>query len=95
MPIDLKRDNVEKKLERLTYSKGLKIKREVAGFLASQGQAFRADEIVARIDTAANAIMVEAVLGHHEVFSYKIDDEKVYWYIEDSKLDEALEMSQY
>jgi hypothetical protein len=94
MPIDLTRDNVEQKLDRLNYSKGLSIRKEVAEFLAGQTQAFKADEIVARIDTAANAIMVEAVLGHHSIFNHEIKDGDIYWYINDKDVDKAVEIAQ-
>lgn len=93
MPIDLKRGNVDEKLSRLNYTKGLEIKRDVAEFLAGHTRAFSADEIVARIDVAANALMVESVLSHHEIFSYGEKEGKLYWYIEDRNLEDALEVA--
>lgn len=94
MPIDLKRDNIDGKLSRLTYSKGLKIKRDVADFLSGHTKAFSADEIVARIDVAANAVMVESVLSSHDIFSYGEKDGTLYWYVKDENLEEALEVAE-
>lgn len=89
MPINLNRENVSSKLDRLSYSKGLNIKRDVAGYLAGHTQAFTADEIVPRIDTAAQPVMVEHILSHHNIFSYGQEDNKIYWYVEDEDVDEA------
>lgn len=89
MPINLKRQSISSKLERVSYSKGLKIKRDVAGYLSSHTQAFTADEIVPRIDTAAHPVMVEHVLSHHNIFTYGKKDGKIYWYIEDEDVDKA------
>ena len=94
MPIDLKRDRVSEKLDRLTYTKGLRIRTDVAEFLADTTYLFTADEIVPRIDTAANAVMVESVLSEHSVFSHETKDDKIYWYVDDKDLDEALEIAE-
>lgn len=95
MPVDLTRDNVESRLNRLGYGKGLDIKTDVAGFLAEQPYAFKSDTIVARIDTATNAVEVEAVLSHHpDVFSYSKEDDGIYWYVDDKNLEQALEVAE-
>lgn len=95
MPVDLTRDNVEDRLDQLGYSEGLDIKKDVAGLLAEQPYAFKADTIVARIDTATNAVEVESVLSHHpDVFSYSKEDGGIYWYVDDEDLDQALEAAE-
>lgn len=97
MPIDLNRGDVDGKLGRLTYGKGLKIKTEVAGFLAehSPNHLFSADVIVARVEVAANPIMVESVLSHHpDVFSHQKRDGKLYWYVSEGDLEKALEIAE-
>lgn len=94
MPIDLKRDRISKKLDRLTYVKGLRIKSDVAEFLSETNYSFTADELVPRIDTAASAVMVESVLSEHTVFSYEKKSGKIHWYIKNKNLDEALEIAE-
>lgn len=94
MPIDLTRDQVSEKLDRLTYVKGLRIRTDVAEFLAGTTYLFTADEIVPRIDTAANAVMVESVLSEHTVFSHEKQDGKIYWYVAEENLDEALQIAE-
>lgn len=95
MPIDLKRKKVSDKLDRLSYHKGVRIKQEVADFLAGSTHAFCADTIAARIDTGANPIMIESVLSHHtDVFSYGKKDGKIYWYVSEKDILDAVEMAE-
>lgn len=94
MPIDLKRRKIENKLNRLTYRKGLNIKEDTEEFLAKSVCGFTADEIVAKIDTAANAVAVESVLSRHpDLFEYAKKDGKIYWYMTDENADDVLKKS--
>lgn len=94
MPIDLKRQNIEGKLARLTYRKGMNIKKDVQEFLAKSVYGFTADEIVARVNTAANPIAVESVLSRHpDLFEYAKKDGKIYWYMTDENADDVLKKS--
>lgn len=94
MPIDLTRDRIDEKLDRLTYTKGLRIKTDVAEFLAGTTYLFTADEIIPRIDTAGSAVMVESVLSEHSVFSHEKKNGKIYWYVAEEDLEEALEIAE-
>lgn len=96
MPIDLTRGNVEEKLDQLNGEKRQKIRRQTAELLASHSPAYvwSADEIVARIDVAAHPVMVESVLSRNSnVFSYKEEDEKIYWHVTNEDCERALQVA--
>lgn len=90
MPIDLSRNKIEEKLSRLTYYKGKNLEEDLLRFLTENSHAFTADELVARIETAGNPIMLESVLTENALFSHQIKDDKVYWYVHSDDIDKAL-----
>lgn len=91
MPIDLTRTNVESKLDRLSYGKGLDIKEDVVEFLAKSAYAHSGNEIAAKIDTACDATRVEATLGHHpDLFEWEKVDGTIYWYMDDQTAEEVM-----
>lgn len=86
MPIDLSRDeDIEAQLSRLSYSQGVDLKGEVFDFLyAHPNYYYSADELTAKVQTAAAAVQIESVLSNHpDVFTYEKQDGTLYWQIKD------------
>jgi hypothetical protein len=87
MPIDLNRDeDIEAQLDRLSYSQGIDIKNDVKDVLyANPNQYFTADELAARIDSAAAPVQIEGVLSNHpSEFDHGKKNGRIYWQLTDN-----------
>lgn len=94
MPIKLDRNgDITSQLSRLSYSKGVSIKGEVYDYLYSNpNYYFSADELSARIQTAANPVQIEGVLSNHpDIFTYEKRDGTIYWQLDPNASEEELE----
>lgn len=83
MPIQITRPNWQEQLDRMSYPRGVELRRETRDFLVRTPYAFTADTLAARLNTPASAAMIEHVLTTHpDEFEHAIKDNKIYWYVE-------------